>query len=648
MKIVIIGAGIAGKTIGIFLQKKGIEVTIAERQPDMNEKGHAFLMHDDALSILRELNDGKPDLPGLPIGRFHLRRPNGYEVKNVELDSWRCMKRCDLISFLRELLQPGTIVRGRDFSHFIREDGRVVAAVFTNGHIEYGDIFIGADGGNSKVREALFGKTALTPVAVKEIVGISRNLDVTGRHANTFFKFQEIDRGLAFGMIPTSEDESVWFMQYDPAIGDVREDKPEKIKAFCNRMLRGFPEVTGEIIRSTDFAKTYIWSTRDFDLLPTFHRQNVVLLGDAAHLTLPFTSAGTTNAIVGAKTLLQCLEDNENSETAFRDYYGQRRPVIEKHLLLGRQLKKIFLFPSGREESPLPLLASSRQADSEKASTIIRALGTGPRKKLLTVRYFTDPICSTCWVIQPIWKKLNLEYGHYLDIQYIMGGLLPSWKDCKGKIMSPSDAAIHWKEVSDSYKMPIDSDVWIEDPLSSSFPPSIAFKAAQLQDEHLALLFLRRIREMIFLEKKNIMKWIFLEMAAVETGLDIPRFRTDYAGEGKTRFDRDLEMARAMDVNSFPTLFFSDQAGHEIRLKGYQHYQDFERVILQLLPFAKKAEIDRQPESLFRSYPTMVDAEFALLSNLMRKDARLVLQRLNQEGFIEKLESGNGVLWKMR
>jgi 2-polyprenyl-6-methoxyphenol hydroxylase-like FAD-dependent oxidoreductase len=45
---------------------------------------------------------------------------------------------------------------------------------FENGETEYGDIFIGADGSNSKVRESLFGKVNFTPVAVHEIVGISK------------------------------------------------------------------------------------------------------------------------------------------------------------------------------------------------------------------------------------------------------------------------------------------------------------------------------------------------------------------------------------------------------------------------------------------------------------------------------------------
>jgi hypothetical protein len=46
---------------------------------------------------------------------------------------------------------------------------------------------------------------------------------------------------------------------------------------------------------------------------------------------------------------------------------------------------------------------------------------------------------------------------------------------------NPLDAAKHWEEVSKEHKTPLDGDIWIEDPLHSSYPPSIAFKAAQIQ-----------------------------------------------------------------------------------------------------------------------------------------------------------------------
>jgi 2-polyprenyl-6-methoxyphenol hydroxylase-like FAD-dependent oxidoreductase/predicted DsbA family dithiol-disulfide isomerase len=645
MKTVIIGGGIAGMAIGSYLHRKGMEIVICEKQPAHSERGHAFLMHTEALSLLNELNAGsETEIPGRNIARFILRRPAGNEIKNVELDYWRCLKRCDLVSFLDALLPPNRIKRGRVFSHFICNQDKIVAAAFANGEIEYGDIFIGADGGNSKVREEIFGDIPLTPVTVKEIVGIACNPQIGAAYPDTFVKYQDNERGLAFGMIPTSENEFVWFMQYDPTMGELEcgeagQVEPSQIGAFCKKMLRKFPHDVKELLDSNDFTKTYIWNTKDFDLLSSFHHKNVVLLGDAAHLTLPFTSAGTTNAIIGAKTLSECLGHSENYEAAFRQYYQRRSRVIDEHISLGRNLKNIFLFPQKRrqDEAPLPFLGSTQQ-DKRKPL----------HNKMLQVSYFTDPICSTCWIIQPLLKKITLEYGHYLDVQYYMGGLLPSWTDYKGKIQSPLDAAKHWEEAGEFHDMPLDGDVWLEDPLSSSFPPSIAFKAAQMQGNEKALLFLRRIREMVFLEKKNIMKWRYISLAASEVGLDPVQLLKDYMYDAKVAFEQDLELAKSLQVTSFPTLIFSDWTGKSIRLKGYQQYQAFEKAILQFIPYAKKEEINPAPETLFKYFPSMVDKEFALLTNMLRKDALKVLQELNQRGYIEKVESKNGVLWRRK
>ena len=109
----------------------------------------------------------------------------------------------------------------------------------------------------------------------------------------------------------------------------------------------------------------------------------------------------------------------------------------------------------------------------------VETLPAGARP--VKIVYFTDPICSSCWGIEPQLRQLKLEYGPYLDIEYRMGGLLPNWSYNSGGISKPSDVAHHWDEVSLHYDMPIDGDVWLEDPLDSSYPPSIAFKAAQIK-----------------------------------------------------------------------------------------------------------------------------------------------------------------------
>jgi 2-polyprenyl-6-methoxyphenol hydroxylase-like FAD-dependent oxidoreductase/predicted DsbA family dithiol-disulfide isomerase len=643
MKYVVIGGGIAGLAIGTFLQRKGKEVIVSEKQSGPATHGHAFLLHDDAISILRQLDiDHNRKMPGERISLFTLCRPDGSEIKCEELKAWTCMKRSDLLEYMESLLHPSSMRRGRSFSHFIRQQGRVVAAVFTNGETEYGDIFIGCDGGKSRVRDDLFGSLPPTTVLYKEIVGVTHNRKYWDRYGHTFLKFQHDQYGLAFGMIPTGTNEFVWFMQYDPCRGDVRDGGSHSIRRFCTESLKDFPaEVTG-ILAENDFDRTYVWNTRDFDLLPAFHKGNVVLLGDAAHQALPFSSTGTTNAIVGASTLSAALGNSISLETAFQQYYTQRAPVIQEHIRMGRELRTAFLRPRRHQsQTPLALHEPAPHNPAQSRSRI-----TTTREKIF-VQYFTDPICSTCWIIQPALKRMSLEYGPHLDIKYFMGGLLPSWDTCEGKIRNPTDAARLWNDVNDTYHMPIDGDIWLEDPLSSSFPPSIAVKAAQLQDQQIAILYLRRIREMLFLEKKNIMRWKYLEAAATEVGLNVLAFAKAYEGRARIAFQHDLQLARQLGVRSFPQLIFTNAAGQTVRLKGHLHYEDLERAILELNPYAKRCLIDPRPVNLFRHFPTMLEEEFALLSDLITADARRLLQQLDAGGYIQKMPTQKGSLYKV-
>lgn len=265
--------------------------------------------------------------------------------------------------------------------------------------------------------------------------------------------------------------------------------------------------------------------------------------------------------------------------------------------------------------------------------------------KPIQITYFTDPICSSCWGIEPQLRRLKLEYGKQLHIEYRMGGLLPDWSYNSGGISKPSDVAGHWDEVSHHYDMPIDGDVWLEDPLPSSYPPSIAFKAAQMQDEMKAIAFMRRIREMVFLEKKNIARWEYLEKAALESGLDATQMKTDMDGAALQAFQKDLEISRSMGVRGFPTLFFSDASGNRLTLYGAKPYAQFEQNVKALLPDVSKNVFDASPEALFAHYPTLTTREFATLSGKPRDEAERVLSGLFEGKKLRKTTTKNGVLW---
>ena len=270
------------------------------------------------------------------------------------------------------------------------------------------------------------------------------------------------------------------------------------------------------------------------------------------------------------------------------------------------------------------------------------------KEKLIKITYFTDPICSSCWGIEPQLRKLKLEYGKDIAIEYRMGGLLKDWSYNSGGISKPSDVAHHWDEVSAHYDMPIDGDLWLEDPLSSSYPPSVAFKAAQLQDEEKALLFLREIKEMVFLQKKNITKWENLEAAAKKAGLNTEQFKNDFEGKAQHLFDEDLNLARKMGVRGFPTLFFSNQAGETEIMYGVKSYNNYEEVLKKIAPSVVKFKYNQEWTSIFTKYNSLTALEFSELSGIARDEVNQFLNDLTDKGNLKKFTTKNGIMWTLK
>lgn len=269
-------------------------------------------------------------------------------------------------------------------------------------------------------------------------------------------------------------------------------------------------------------------------------------------------------------------------------------------------------------------------------------------EKSVKVIYFTDPICSSCWGIEPQLRKMKLEYGKEIDVEYHMGGLLPDWSYNSGGISKPSDVAHHWDEVSVYYDMPIDGDVWLQDPLDSSYPPSIAFKAAQLQSEEKAISFMREMRELVFLKKKNIAKWENMALAAEKVGLNVTQLRSDYEGKAKTLFEDDLKMAREFGVRGFPTIFFVNNKGEKHMVYGSRPYPFYETAILTVNPKAEKSEFAKDWESLFKKYSSLTAKEFTELSGNGRKDSEKILNDLTSKGKLEKTTTKNGSMWTIK
>lgn len=82
-------------------------------------------------------------------------------------------------------------------------------------------------------------------------------------------------------------------------------------------------------LKSIDHAAQ--WAIHDIPALPTYTRNHIAILGDAAHATTPHQAAGAGQAIEDAHVLTELLSDprvlrREHVKSAFYAYDAIRRP----------------------------------------------------------------------------------------------------------------------------------------------------------------------------------------------------------------------------------------------------------------------------------------------------------------------------------
>jgi putative protein-disulfide isomerase len=248
------------------------------------------------------------------------------------------------------------------------------------------------------------------------------------------------------------------------------------------------------------------------------------------------------------------------------------------------------------------------------------AAGFAPARRA-TVVYVTDPICSGCWALEPAWRKLRHHHGQLIDVRHVYGGLLPRWEgfaDRGAGITAPAHVAPHWAEVARRTGQPINPAVWQTDPPASSYPPSKAAHIARMLDPAVEEPFLRRIREAVFLEARNIARRDVLLACADDVGLDTRAFAvlldTDAGASGLAA---DLEEARALGVRAFPTLFLAGPTGTVRVLTGTRPYRALESALFDVLGI--ETPHDNGPPSAIaalHAYGSGTLLEFATLMEL--------------------------------
>jgi len=310
-KVVIIGGGAAGLSLAIGMKKQGQSVKIFEKRKENHNSGLALLLLPNGMEVLKKMELQDEVLKKVsPLNKFVSQYSTGKKILSKPMSNLFGVKRGDILDTLKDKVSKVDISYGHEFSHFsYNPKGEAKAVHFKNGHVEKGDIFIGADGVHSPIRKTIFPESNLIQTNISEMVSLIKAPDLVKKLNGSFLKTICKAGGRAIGLLPCSEEDVVWFFQYDESIIDF--DPDNDIKSFLRHQIGSWSNPADELFLRTDFSHSYLWKTHDMNLLPAFHKNNVALIGDAAHVFNTLTSQGLNSALEDGYCLSQ-LFSNEN------------------------------------------------------------------------------------------------------------------------------------------------------------------------------------------------------------------------------------------------------------------------------------------------------------------------------------------------
>jgi 2-polyprenyl-6-methoxyphenol hydroxylase-like FAD-dependent oxidoreductase len=346
-KALIIGCGIAGPVVALFLQRAGIEAEIYEARTDSTDYGGSFLnMACNGLGVLKTLGlDDEVSSQGSPIPRMMIWSGKGKrlgEVRNgaraeVGAPSINIL-RSRLHQVLREAAERRQIKMafGKKMTSISKGEQGVIAT-FEDGTTAEGSFLVGCDGVHSRTRQ-LINSDAPSPhyTGLISTGGFAQHCSFAPTPDTMHFVF---GKRAFFGYHISSSRELYWFANYQqksaPSRGDLDMIMNEE---WQERMLDLFSEdvpLISEMIRATQ--STIIgYPIYDISTQPIWHQGPVVLVGDAIHAVAPSAGQGASLAVEDAIVLAKCLQDVPDLSQAFATYEQLRRARVERMVKHGR------------------------------------------------------------------------------------------------------------------------------------------------------------------------------------------------------------------------------------------------------------------------------------------------------------------------
>lgn len=340
MKVLIIGGGIGGLALAGFLEREGaVEYCLVEKDPDWSRHGFTLGMWSNGRTMLAKLGLGdKFDKVIVPHHRMLIKTGSGRLLKSYNLSkfyvdyglAYSHLHRRELHDWLLSKADPKKIKLKTVVNNISAEqDGLKVT--FGDGSTERFDLVVGADGINSWVRAKYFGDHLEKYINWRTWYVRPRE-KLAGPHD----AIEYLDPGCFIGLF---------------------DDGQKNLLVFCHQISHAiFDEERGRITRlkkmfTEPFVEKALQGLSDSEVLPTdlaevkvnkWHKDGIVLIGDAAHGFEPFAGLGASMALEDAYILSEELckisQDYDLSQ-ALQNYERRRRPRVDRAAWLTKKMR---------------------------------------------------------------------------------------------------------------------------------------------------------------------------------------------------------------------------------------------------------------------------------------------------------------------
>ncbi|WP_235343438.1 FAD-binding domain [Brevibacterium sp. UCMA 11754] len=392
MRVLIVGAGIAGSTLAYWLQRAGHEPTLLERAPALRRGGYLIDFWGTGFDVAERMGL----VPRLRREGYELREArdvagDGHRIASLDPQrlvagasgQYVSILRADLAAAIYDSLDDGVETIFGDTVARLTEGEQSISVEFDHGAPREFDLVVGADGLHSRVRELAFGEEALyerdlgIAVAAFDVVGYRpRDEHVALMHAEV--GFQAI-------RVALREDLTMFmltFRHHGPVPTDDLGAQQELLRTSLADAGWEIPAILNELPR----ARTLYLDRANQIRMPAWTSGRVALIGDAAASPSLLAGQGSALAMVEAYVLAAELAATpEDHRRAFDAYERRLMPMLRSKQDAAKGLGTAFAPPNR-----LRLMLRN---------TLMRLMGLPPVANLAMGRSLRDPIELPAWPV---------------------------------------------------------------------------------------------------------------------------------------------------------------------------------------------------------------------------------------------------------